>query len=113
MRDLLDAVRKGNDRAKLALDIFFHRLVSEIGAMVASLGGIDVLVFTAGIGENSPDVRSAACAKLRFLGIELDSNKNSTVKPDAEISARNSTIRVLVIAAQEDLCIARKCLELA
>src|SRR5207248_2901235 len=64
MRDILDAVRSGSERARLAFDIFVHRLRSGIGAMVMSLGGLDVLVFTAGIGENSPEVRRAACANL-------------------------------------------------
>jgi acetate kinase len=109
MRDVLDAMRKGNERAKLAFDIFVHRLIVEIGAMVASLGGLDALVFSAGIGENSPEVRGAACAKLAFLGVEIDDLKNSQAKPDAEISAPGSKVRVLVIRAQEDWSIAREC----
>jgi acetate kinase len=113
MRDVVEAMNKGNDRAKLAFEIFVHRLVSCIGAMAASLGGIDVLVFTAGIGENSAEVRNEACAKLRFLGIELDAGMNSTVKPDRDISARSSKTPVLVIAAQEDWSIARECLRIA
>jgi acetate kinase len=113
MRDLLDAMRKGNERAQLAFDIFVHRLVVEIGAMAASLGGLDALVFTAGIGENSPEVRAAACAKLAFLGVEVDDSKNSNAKPDAEISAPESKVRVLVIRAQEDWSIARECARLS
>jgi len=112
MWDILDAVGKGNDRAKLAFDIFVHRLVSGIGAMAASLGGLDVLVFTAGIGENSPEVRRTSCDKLAFLGIALDYKKNSSAKPDADISADSSKTRVLVIEAQEDWAIARECLKL-
>lgn len=113
MRDVAEAMRKGNKRAQLAFDIFVHRLVSEIGAMAASLGGVDALVFTAGIGENSADVRRAACTKLEFLGVKLDESKNSSVKPDAEISAAKSSVRVLVICAQEDWAIARECARLA
>jgi acetate kinase len=113
MRDVLEAARSGNNRATLAFDIFIHRLQSEIGAMAASLAGFDVLVFTAGIGENSPEVRRAACAKLKFLGIELDDDTNSKVKPDSDISTPSSPVRVLVIRAQEDWAIARECLSMA
>jgi acetate kinase len=112
MRDVIDAMRKGNERAKLAFDIFVHRLVVEIGAMAASLGGLDVLVFSAGIGENSPEVRAASCAKLAFLGVEVDDSKNSTAKLDVEISPPDSKVRVLVIHAQEDWSIARECARL-
>jgi len=109
IRDILDAMRKGNEHAKLAFDIFVHRLASSIGAMTASLGGIDVVVFTAGIGENSADVRRATCAKLSFLGIQLNESTNANSKPDIEISPPDSKVRVLVIQAQEDWSIARQC----
>ena len=112
MRDIVAAMRLGNDRAQLALDIFIHRLTKEIGAMAASLGGIDVLVFTAGIGENSTEVRQAACEKLAFLGIQLDGVRNSSAELDTEISSPDSKVRVLVIRAQEDWAIARECLRL-
>lgn len=113
MRDILEAMRKGSERAKLAFDIFVHRLCSEIGAMAASLGGFDVLVFTAGIGENSPEVRAAACIQLKFLGIEIDAAKNAAVKPDARISPPDGKVAVLVIGAQEDWAIARECVRMA
>jgi len=109
MREVLAAAAKGNARAKLAFDIFIHRLNSEIGSMAASLGELDVLVFTAGIGENSPEVREAACSRLKFLGIELDPDANATAKPDTDIATAGSRVRVLVIAAQEDWAIAREC----
>jgi len=112
MRDVLDAMRNGNQRAKLAFHIFVHRLVAEIGAMAASLGRLDALVFTAGIGENSPEVRAAACAKLALLGVKLDEAKNSDAKPDVEISPSDSRVRVLVIRAQEDWSIACECARL-
>lgn len=108
MRDVLAAAAKGNAHAQLAFDIFVHRLQSEIGAMAASLGGLDVLVFTAGIGENSPEVRRAACAKLEFLGITLNA-ANSAPQPDCDISGDGSRVHVLVIRAQEDWAIARVC----
>ena len=109
MRDVLAASAKGNARARLAFDIFIHRLTAEIGAMAASLGGLDVLVFTAGIGEHSAEVRTAACARLAFLGIELDPEANARLKQDTEISAPNSRVKVLVIQAQEEWAIAQKC----
>lgn len=112
MRDIQDAISNGNQRAKLAFDIFVHRLVAEIGAMATSLNGVDVLVFTAGIGENSAEVRRAACERLGFLGVLLDSQKNSAAKPDADISADNSKVRVLIIRAQEDWAIAKECVRL-
>jgi acetate kinase len=113
MRDVLEAAEKGNDRAKLAIDIFVHRLQAGIAAMAASLGGLDVIVFTAGIGENAPTVRRDTCAKLRFLGVQLDDKRNSSAKPDAAISASNSAVQVLVIRAQEDWSIARECVRLS
>src|SRR5215469_7265634 len=113
MRDILEAMRKGNERAKLAFDIFVHRLCSEIGAMAASLGGFDVLVFTAGIGENSAEVRAAACTQLKFLGVEIDTAKNAAVRPDERISLSGSKVEVLVIRAQEDWAIARECLRIS
>ena len=113
MRDVLEAAGKGNERAKLAVDIFVHRLQAGIAAMAASLGGVDVIVFTAGIGENAASVRRDACAKLGFLGVQLDEKKNSSANPDAEISTSNSAVRVLVIRAQEDWSIARECVRLS
>jgi acetate kinase len=113
MRDILEATRNGNERAKLAFDIFIHRLCSEIAAMAASLGGFDVLVFTAGIGENSAEVRVGACTQLKFLGIEIDPSKNATVKPDARISPPGSKVDVWVIRAQEDWSIARECVRMS
>ncbi len=113
MRDVLDATSKGNHRAKLAVDIFVHRLQAGIAAMAASLAGIDVLVFTAGIGENAATVRRDTCAKLGFLGVQLDEKKNFSLKPDGEISILTSKVRVLVIRAQEDWAIARECVRLS
>jgi acetate kinase len=111
MREILGATQNGSqsERSKLALDIYVHRLQSEIGAMIAVLGGIDALVFTAGIGENSPEIRTAACQNLGFLGLELDPEKNAQSPPDSEISLANSTVRVLIIQAQEDWMIAKDC----
>jgi acetate kinase len=112
MRDVLEATGKNNERAKLAFDIFVHRLQTGIAAMAASLGGVDAIVFTAGIGENSAEVRRAGCAKLGFLGVHIDDGKNSLAKPDIEISTSKSAVRTLVIRAQEDWSIARECARL-
>ena len=113
LRKVVSAMSDGNERAKLAFDIFVHRLQAGIGAMIVALGGIDALVFTAGIGENSPEVRDAACANFRFLGLALDSSKNASPHSDQDISAPASTVRVIVARAQEDWAIARECWKLA
>src|SRR5438045_1990556 len=87
MRDILKAMGLGHERAKLAFEIFVHRLRSAIGAMVAVLGGIDSLIFTAGVGENSSDVRAAICDTLGFLGVKLELQLNARPKLDADISS--------------------------
>lgn len=97
------------ERAQLAFDMYVHRLQSGIGAMIAVLGGIDALVFTAGVGENSPEVRAAVCGNFAFLGVKLDPAKNAQSPQDADISAPDSNLAVLVIRAQEDWMIAREC----
>jgi acetate kinase len=109
MRQIVADMNAGHQRAKLAFDIFVHRLLSGIGAMIAVLGGLDALVFTAGIGENSPEVRAAACANLAFAGVKLDSAKNVHVSADQDISFRDSAVRVFVFRAQEDWAIAGAC----
>ncbi len=109
MRQIVAAMKEGHPRAKLAFEIFVHRLQTGIGAMIAALGGIDALVFTAGIGENSAEVRAAACANFEFLGLKLDPAKNSQSPADQEISLSDSGVRVLIVRAQEDWAIARDC----
>jgi acetate kinase len=109
MRDIMAAIKEGNERARLAFEIYVHRLQSGIGAMTAVLGGLDVLVFTAGVGEHSPEVRAAACRNFRYLGLELDSKKNESSPADADISVPDSAVRVLLIRAGEDWEIARDC----
>ena len=112
MREVVGAMKKGNGRAKLAFDIFVHRLRAGIGSMIAALGGIDALVFTAGIGENSAEVRAGACANLDFLGAVIDSGKNLGSPLERDIAADGSKVRVLVLEAQEDWAIARECWKL-
>ena len=109
MREIVGAMKAGHARAKLAFDIFVHRLQSSIGAMIAVLGGLDVLVFTAGIGENSPEVRAGTCAKQDFVGLSLDPAKNAQPAADQDISQPESTVRVLIIRGQEDWAIAKEC----
>ena len=109
MRQIIAAMKTGNVRARLAFEIFVHRLQSSIGAMIAVLGGLDTIVFTAGIGENSPEVRAAACSTLDFVGLKLDDAKNLQISGDQDISVPDSPVRILVLHAQEDWAIAQAC----
>jgi acetate kinase len=109
MRGILAAIQQRNQRAKLAFDMFVHRLRQGIAAMAASLQGVNVLLFTAGVGEHSPEIRKAACQGLTFLGIQLDAKKNAVSSGDQEISTSDSDVKVLVIRAQEDWAIAKAC----
>lgn len=109
MRQIRKAIAEGNFRAQLAWDIYVHRLRFYIGAMLASLGGLDALAFTAGVGENVPEIRAAACVAFEFLGLKLDAQKNFAQPLDADIATPDSTVRVLVIRTQEDWAIAIEC----
>ncbi|WP_055073874.1 acetate/propionate family kinase [Pseudanabaena sp. 'Roaring Creek'] len=109
LRLVLQAIAEGDRQAQLALDVYVHSLRSHIGSMVASLGGLDVLVFTAGVGENAAIVRESACAGFEFLGLKLDLDKNNQKLLDVDIAASDSAVRVLVIHTQEDWEIAREC----
>lgn len=113
MRQLVQAITQGNQRSQLALDIYIHRLRAGIGAMLASLGGLDALIFTAGVGENSPVVRAATCEVFGFIGLKLDGEKNQHSPVDQDIAAVDSAVRVLVIHTQEDWEIARECWKIA
>jgi acetate kinase len=112
MRKILAARKKSNQRASLAFDMYVHRLRTGIGAMVAALGGMDALVFTAGVGENSSEVRAETCESLGFTGLSLDAKKNVQCSPDEDIASSASSVRVLVIRAQEDWAIAGECWKL-
>ena len=109
LRQIVAAIDQYNSRAKLAIDIYVHRLQSGIGAMLASLGGLDALVFTAGVGENSALVRTATCEAFEFLGLKLDPQKNTSSPEDQDIATADSTVRALVIHTQEDWAIAKDC----
>jgi acetate kinase len=112
LRRIEAAREQGNERAKLAFDLFVHRLRSSIGQMLASLGGVDALIFTAGIGENSAAIRAAACEGFEFLGLTLDRELNYSHPIDLDIARPDSRVRVLVIHTQEDWEIARECHQL-
>lgn len=112
MRQISQAVEAGNSRAQLALDVYVYRLRSQIGAMLASLGGLDALIFTAGVGENQSSVRAAACEAFGFLELKLDHAKNKASPVDEDIAASDSAVRVLVIHTEEDWAIAQECWKL-
>jgi acetate kinase len=112
MREVREAMSQGNSHAQLAWDIYVHRLRSSIGAMLPSLGGLDALVFTAGVGEHSAEIRQAACEAFGFLGLKLDLNKNQQQPVDEDIATTDSAVRVVVIHTQEDWAIAGQCWQL-
>ena len=112
LRAILTAIDQGNQQAQLAFDVYIHRLQTNIGAMLTSLAGLDVLVFTAGVGENSAIVREKACEALQFLGLKIDQNKNANSPLDQDIATSDSSIRVFVIHTEEDWTIAQECLNL-
>jgi acetate kinase len=112
MRQIKQSIEEGNSRAQLAFDVYVHRLRSHIGAMLASLGGLDALIFTGGVGENSAPVRAAAVEAFAFLGLKFDQAKNEASPVDEDIAATDSTIPVLVIHTEEDWAIAKECWQL-
>ena len=105
--DVAELERADDDEARLALDVFAYRVAEAVGAKAVALAGLDALVFTAGIGENSARVRADVCSRLRFLGVELDAQRNATAQPDVDVSAEASAVRVSVIRAREELVAAR------
>ncbi len=111
MRAIVSRADRGEQAARGALDVYLHRLAGAIAAMAAAARGLDVLVFTGGIGENSAAVRALTTERLGWLGVELDGPRNAAVDvraADADITAADGSVRVLVIAAREDLQIARE-----
>lgn len=108
MREVERRAAAGDEAARLAFDVFIHRLVTGIGAMSAAAGGLDVLVFTGGIGEHSAGVRQAACARLAYLGVELDPVANGVAQGDTDIGRPRAAVRTLVIESREDLEIDRE-----
>lgn len=106
-RDIEGAANEGNKRAQLALDKFAYTVKKYIGSYAAAMGGLDVLVFTAGLGENSSSARAQVCEGLEFLGVDIDDMKNNTRGKEAEISKDNAKVKVFVIPTNEELMIAR------
>jgi acetate kinase len=110
MREVLSRAAAGDARAVLGRDVYLHRLRASVAAMAAAMGGLDVLVFTGGVGENSPEVRSRAAGALGFLGVAVDESRNTLDKADRgedwEITAPRAAVRTFVIAAREDRQIA-------
>ena len=111
-RDITDAMRSGNERAKLGLEMFTYQVKKYIGQYAAAMGGIDAVVFTAGIGENVTHVRAGIVEGLEFLGIEIDMEKNEVRGRDTDISTSSARVRTLVIATNEELAIARDTMRL-
>ncbi len=107
MREIENAANAGNERAKLGLDMYAYRVTKYVGAYAAAMGGVDVLVFTGGIGENSASMRQAICSELDFMGITVDNEKNKVRGKEADVSTDGSKVRVLVIPTDEELVIAK------
>ena len=108
MREIEAAVAAGNEAAKLALDMYMLRITKYIGAYAAEMGGVDVIVFTGGVGENQTGLRADVCEPLRFMGVEIDKEFNATLRGrDAVISTPESRVKVVVIPTDEELMIAR------
>ncbi len=106
MRDVENAANAGDERAQLALDMYFYRIKKYIGAYAAAMGGVDIIVFTAGVGENQIGMREAVCNGLEFLGVKFDAKKNNVRGEEAIISADDSKVTVTVIPTDEELMIA-------
>ncbi len=109
LRDVSAAAAGGNSQAALALDVYVHRIRFYVGAMLASLGGLNALVFTAGVGEHSALIRREVCAAFEFLGVRLDESKNEASPVDVDVAAADAPVRVLVVHAQENWAIAQSC----
>ncbi len=108
MRDVLAAIGRNDGAARLALDVYLHRLCREVAAMVASLGGADALVFTGGVGEHQPQIRAAVADRLSWLGLAVDATVNDGATSDADVTGPGARVRTLVVEAREDLEIARQ-----
>jgi acetate kinase len=108
MREVLEGADAGDARAELALEVYIHSLRAGIGAMTAALGGVDALVFTGGVGERSAAVRELTVGGLAFIGLAIDARLNSAAAPDVDVSSTRASAATLVLAAREDLEIARQ-----
>lgn len=108
MREIETAIKNGNKKAQLALDMYEHRIIKTIGAYAAEMGGVDIIVFTGGVGENQVTLRANVCRPLAFMGVEIDEEYNATVRgTESVISAPDSRVKVVVVPTDEELMIAR------
>lgn len=105
MREVLEAAEGGDEGCRTALDVYLHRLRAAVAGMVAAMAGLDVLVFTGGVGENAAAIREGCCRGLEFLGIQIDERANRAVDPDGDVAAEGAAVRVLVVKAREDIAI--------
>ena len=112
MRDIESAAEEGNERARLALDMYNYRIKKYIGAYAAAMGGVDVIVWTAGVGENQIGTRLDACSDLEFLGVKIDAEANNCRGEEKLISTPNSRVQVWVVPTDEEIVIARDTMEL-
>jgi acetate kinase len=108
LREVLARAAAGDAQAELAREVYLHRLAGSVAAMTAALGGLDAVAFTGGVGENSAEIRSRAAARLGFLGVHVDNDRNDTGSTDRDIGSPDAPVRVLVISAREDIEIARQ-----
>ena len=111
-RDVEMDMLSGGHHATLALDVFNYEVAQNIAKCAVAMGGVDVITFTAGIGENSPEVRRQICESLSFMGVKIDNEKNNCRGEEVEISTPDSTVRVFVVPTNEELMIARDTLNL-
>ncbi|MDD3706226.1 MAG: acetate kinase [Clostridiaceae bacterium] len=111
-RDIEEAADSGNERAQLALEVYIHNVKKFIGAYAAVMNGVDAIVFTAGLGENSATMRSSICKDMSFLGVELDEAKNNVRGKETDLSKDGSKVRVLLVPTNEELMIARDTMKL-
>ncbi len=113
-RDLTAAAAQGNKRAALALEMFSYSCKKYVGAYAAAMNGVDCIVFTAGVGENTPGVRKGICENMQYLGLEIDEEKNAEKNNGSirDITGKNSKVKVLIIPTNEELVIARETMEL-
>jgi acetate kinase len=113
LRDVLEAAASGNERAQIALDVYYNKLKGYIGNYMAKLNGCDCLVFTAGVGENAIDIRENVCADLDYLGIKMDVAKNKVRGKEVDVATEDSKVRIFIIPTNEELVIARDTYNLA
>ncbi|HPT69686.1 MAG TPA: acetate kinase [Syntrophomonas sp.] len=113
LRDVLEAAGSGNERAKIALQVYYNQVKGYIGNYMAKLNGCDCLVFTAGVGENGYDVREAICTDMEYLGVKMDTEKNKVRGKEVDVSTADSKVRIFVIPTNEELVIARDTLRLS